>query len=1527
MSYQKQTFIDNETVLRAAHLNHIEDGIVANETSIDQTREMIAPKYSSEGSYIIGNVVTNPEDGKLYRCITPVSAETWDANKWEEVTVNSLIDEKSSGASTDSSPDLLYKQIFGDDSDWAVNMYPNGGFSKTGRTFVMEGNSSSATTVYSVNLTGTTHTARNGNWESGSAATYDTDFIPIPEILKCAFVTSDFWRIGFMSYWDLEQYNVNTNYGVSFGIILRKPGADAGTYEYSDRIQMMQAFKSTSVNYPLDAVFSTTLVAGEKNSQPEYTIPWSDYTEMAIYFIRRNRVIRGTCVIEPFCNTISRYAAVLVDEQTLDDAQKRQARTNIGATPRLATEGIYAERGMHPNTAVEAYSGIARNVDCVINGTIARLNGTASTSGGGVLFSLLGYRVKGAAGSTVPNAEQLSEGPFPVTRGHTYRLRIRLVSGTTIGSTPYIILFDTEGQGIAGTMTKDETYYVMDRDEIGQFGLFSYKSASSSNLTTHTNAVYSIEFTDMTALSQPTSTAIAPSNIDLATQNYVAGNLLMRGGQLYKANNAIVSGTQIQDTDVTLTSVAQELAQKANTTSAVRYDEAQTLTDTETAQARANIDAVGSDELDGKMTIDKSDWVNAYPTGEIGSVIGFSGSAKSITFKRACRVEAGKTYTVIVHNAETVQSTTSRNTYITDDNGIVLQTVAVLTVAGLSIPTKFVANNDGWLYPCIDSNYVGFEIYGTETSRIAQSVGMIELRTALYNHAAGDVFTIDGQLYRAIKPIAIGDTIKEGDATDENANVSKDILGDRVARHDHDLYEKLLPQIEYWGEPTYKLAPYLGVKINHIGNRLYLDGTNTSKIWLKMSGEYARGSGSGAAQGWDCTVPLEAGVSYKLTSRLVSGSIEGVDNLRTYLRDSNYTAIATVHGLGEGSGTWTSGLGKIILEAPVNTVFTDAVFEVTLSKAEDLNVLEKIENATGSSLLAWDGNGRINNIGTVGATISFDVITDNAYRYLITECEAGDRFTITGYIGSAACLYTFFDADNKILLNEGAGSDRDHYVVTAPAGSAKLLMQCNNYKYGTFGSVYKGVFIPKTIAESASNGATKIPDVRWLDGGIDTTGFIGGASNKRTNGINFNPGERLIITNTQKDIRIAIYASKDGLFKLVGVEGYARGGGRFVLRDWTWTYYIRLAPYSGSTRPDPATGGYISVTIESDSVPYDRGYFKWCGYPQIGLHRTYSNVKPLLIIENKNIINDQIVDDSTACLVTLPNAGWVEVKQDGQSVQFKIAKVTDGVVSFLVSDWSYYTYRYWGDGESTYYALVTKTPGAAAGSDIMQLTRLYLGVYTFVDEGATYEHGYYLSGKHLAFIGDSITQGRFDKDGDSSHKLETTTSKSFCELVAEIAGDDDVGNYGIGGAYVVNTQGDTWKSLLTNCVKVSGYSTVFVCGGTNDYGNDVPEADFRAAYETILDTLMAANTQVVCCTPVYRTSKTGANSQGLWLSDYATMIKEIAAAKGLWCIDLLSLTADGCFTRFCPDGLHPNEMGHKVIADWIVRECDRLGLS
>lgn len=54
MAYEKQTFIDNVTVLKAEHLEHIEDGICQLEDDLEQARvdivsEVLAALPAAEG--------------------------------------------------------------------------------------------------------------------------------------------------------------------------------------------------------------------------------------------------------------------------------------------------------------------------------------------------------------------------------------------------------------------------------------------------------------------------------------------------------------------------------------------------------------------------------------------------------------------------------------------------------------------------------------------------------------------------------------------------------------------------------------------------------------------------------------------------------------------------------------------------------------------------------------------------------------------------------------------------------------------------------------------------------------------------------------------------------------------------------------------------------------------------------------------------------------------------------------------------------------------------------------------------------------------------------------------------------------------------------------------------------------------------------------------------------------------------------------------------------------------------------------
>lgn len=76
MAYEKQTFVDNETVLSAEHLNHIEEGIIQNEKDIEKKADL-------------------DEEGKLKEEQLPDSAVT--TEQLQQAVTEALTEAKENG--------------------------------------------------------------------------------------------------------------------------------------------------------------------------------------------------------------------------------------------------------------------------------------------------------------------------------------------------------------------------------------------------------------------------------------------------------------------------------------------------------------------------------------------------------------------------------------------------------------------------------------------------------------------------------------------------------------------------------------------------------------------------------------------------------------------------------------------------------------------------------------------------------------------------------------------------------------------------------------------------------------------------------------------------------------------------------------------------------------------------------------------------------------------------------------------------------------------------------------------------------------------------------------------------------------------------------------------------------------------------------------------------------------------------------------------------------------------------------------
>lgn len=318
-----------------------------------------------------------------------------------------------------------------------------------------------------------------------------------------------------------------------------------------------------------------------------------------------------------------------------------------------------------------------------------------------------------------------------------------------------------------------------------------------------------------------------------------------------------------------------------------------------------------------------------------------------------------------------------------------------------------------------------------------------------------------------------------------------------------------------------------------------------------------------------------------------------------------------------------------------------------------------------------------------------------------------------------------------------------------------------------------------------------------------------------------------------------------------------------------------------------------------------------------GYTRLYSDITSDIVWQNKTITTEGISDSSTEVIAQLPSSGNVEVRMRYTTENSEFAvyqKVGDTIT--LMCDWTHYEFRYTGDYLPEYYVRV-KT---AATNNRDFVMKHCLVIYKYCDQGIDFHKKTNMFGKKVAVFGDSIVQGKIRKN--QATDVNSVTCKPWSSLIAEVNGDFNPHNFGIGGATVANAGTTTypdWKSLYTLRNVITGFDIVFVCAGVNDYGAGIAEADFRTAYSAVLDALIANNTTVVVATLCAR-STNSANSAGLKPSDYADIEKEIGTAKNLKVIDLYSLTNNAEFKAQLPDGLHPNEIGHQIISDLVLSE-------
>ena len=217
-----------------------------------------------------------------------------------------------------------------------------------------------------------------------------------------------------------------------------------------------------------------------------------------------------------------------------------------------------------------------------------------------------------------------------------------------------------------------------------------------------------------------------------------------------------------------------------------------------------------------------------------------------------------------------------------------------------------------------------------------------------------------------------------------------------------------------------------------------------------------------------------------------------------------------------------------------------------------------------------------------------------------------------------------------------------------------------------------------------------------------------------------------------------------------------------------------------------------------------------------------------------------------------------------------------------------------------------------------------------------------LQGKKINFIGDSITEG---------HRVENPEN-IFSNILKRELGLAEARNYGVGGSRVARVQEIKYASDEDFNMRAErmdkDFDVVVVFGGTNDFGHgniplgkmgDTDVYTFYGALRTLCLYLIKnfPDKQIVFMTPLHRLNEEldynkrleDGNPNARPIEDFVNAIREVCQLFSIPVLDMFR--ESGMPARvwaWCenhmPDGLHPNDNGHKIIAHKLRKFLENL---
>ncbi len=201
-----------------------------------------------------------------------------------------------------------------------------------------------------------------------------------------------------------------------------------------------------------------------------------------------------------------------------------------------------------------------------------------------------------------------------------------------------------------------------------------------------------------------------------------------------------------------------------------------------------------------------------------------------------------------------------------------------------------------------------------------------------------------------------------------------------------------------------------------------------------------------------------------------------------------------------------------------------------------------------------------------------------------------------------------------------------------------------------------------------------------------------------------------------------------------------------------------------------------------------------------------------------------------------------------------------------------------------------------------------------------------LKDKKMNVIGDSITEG----------VGVSCTENIYMNVIGAREDLAAVRNYGISGTRIAPQSDDPNRSFVERFDKMDDDADIIVVfGGTNDFGHGsaligtpedrTPETFYGAChvlFEGLIKKYPLAT--IVVMTPVQRSwgadlDRIDSRRANATLLDFSNILKEVAMYYALPVLDLYAMSGihpqiECNRENFCPDGLHPNDKGHELIA-------------